>query len=123
MAEGKLAAPSFSDDCTVVKYLVPDGYPDNPKKDAAVGLDPVQIEQAGAKVYFASVYEREGNIFTTGSRSFGVLGRGKTLGEAEGTAEKACGFVRGPVWHRKDIGTSALVGKRVERMRRLRGEG
>jgi len=121
MAEGQLSRPSFSDDCTVVKYMVPDGYPDKPKKDAGVDIDARGIEESGAKVYFASVYEQGGRILTTGSRAFGVLGRGKSLDEAEAIAEKGCSFIRGPVWHRKDIGTSALIRKKVDRMLSIRG--
>lgn len=121
IAEGRLRAPGFSKDCTVVKYLVPDGYPDKPLRDAEVSVDAPAIKKAGASVYFASVYEKGGKICTTGSRAFGLLGRGKTLEDAEHLAESACAFVKGPVWHRKDIGTKALVEKRLRHMRSLRG--
>jgi phosphoribosylamine--glycine ligase len=122
MAEGQLSRPSFSDDCTVVKYLVPDGYPDKPHKDACVDIDAHGMEASGAKVYFASVYEQAGKILTTGSRAFGILGRGKSLDEAEAIAEKGCSFIRGPVWHRRDIGTSALIKKKTDRMLSIRGK-
>ncbi|MFH0885202.1 MAG: phosphoribosylamine--glycine ligase [Candidatus Micrarchaeota archaeon] len=121
IAEGQISRPSFSDDCTVVKYMVPDGYPDKPLKDACVDIDAHGMEESGAKVYFASVYEQGGKILTTGSRAFGILGRGRSLDEAEMIAEKGCSFIRGPVWHRKDIGTSALIKKKVDRMLSIRG--
>jgi phosphoribosylamine--glycine ligase len=122
LAEGDLRAPRFSDECTVVKYLVPDGYPEKPIRDAPVEIDAHGIERSGARVYYASVYEQEGRIFTTGSRAFGVLGMGKTLDDAEKTAEEGCGHIKGPVWHRRDIGTARLIATKVERMRGLRGE-
>lgn len=121
IAEGQISRPDFSGDCTVVKYMVPEGYPEKPLKDAQVGIDARGIEECGAKVYFASVYEQGGKILTTGSRAFGVLGRGKSLDEAERTAEKGCSFISGPVWHRKDIGTSALIRKKMDRMDSIRG--
>jgi phosphoribosylamine--glycine ligase len=120
MAEGQLRAPRFSDECTVVKYLVPEGYPDSPKKDAEVSVDALGLERSGARIYYASVYERGGSILTTGSRAFGVLGKAPTLEEAESMAEAGCGFITGPVWHRKDIGTKELVDKRVSNMESLR---
>jgi phosphoribosylamine--glycine ligase len=120
MAEGRLIPAEFSDECTVVKYLVPEGYPDSPKKDAEVKVDGLGLERCGARLYYASVYEQDSRILTTGSRAFGVLGRAATLGQAEGMAEKGCGFISGPVWHRKDIGTQDLVDKRIKNMESLR---
>ncbi len=120
IAEGQLRRPAFSEDCTVVKYLVPDGYPDKPLRDAQVSIDGLGMERCGAKVYYAYVYEQGGKILTTGSRTFGILGKAKTLEEAEGIAEAGCSCVSGPVWHRKDIGTRALVDKRVQHVRELR---
>lgn len=122
MAEGDLRPPKFSDDCTVVKYLVPDGYPGKPVKDAAVDIDAHALEGCGAKVYYASVYEKGGKILTTGSRAFGMLGMAPTLEEAEKAAEEGCRHIGGPVWHRSDIGTAKLVEKKVARMESLRGK-
>jgi phosphoribosylamine--glycine ligase len=121
IAEGRLNPPAFSDECTVVKYLVPEGYPDKPLKDAPVAIDAHGIESCGAKVYYASVYEQGGRIFTTGSRAFGILGKGGNLEDAERIAEQGCAFVQGPVWHREDIGTKQLIDSKIARMRSLRG--
>ena len=57
MAKGSLIDVEFSDECTVVKYLVPDGYPDSPKKDAEVSVDAPALESTRAEIYYASVYE------------------------------------------------------------------
>ena len=123
IADGNLKQPGFSGDSTVVKYLVPEGYPDKPMKDAEVVVDTASIQKAGASVYFASVYEKEGKVYTTGSRAFAILAKGKSLEDAEKTAERASSFVKGPVWHRRDIGTRELIEKRIGHMRSLRGSG
>jgi phosphoribosylamine--glycine ligase len=120
MAEGSLHTPSFSDECTVVKYLVPEGYPNSPRKDAEVEVDSAGIEGSGAKIFYASVYEEGGKIRTTGSRSFGILGKGAELEDAERIAEEACQKVKGPLWHRSDIGTKELVDRRIHHMDELR---
>lgn len=121
MADGKLETPSFSDLSTVVKYLVPEGYPDSPKRNAQVEVDGISIEKLGARIYYASVYEDSGKIYTTSSRSFGILGMGKRISDSEKIAEAACRSVKGPVWHREDIGTAALIQKRVDHMKEIRG--
>ena len=122
IAEGQLHSPSFEDGCTVVKYLVPEGYPEKPLKDAPVSIDAVGLERYSAGIYYASVYEDGGVIKTTGSRAFGIIGKAKTLEEAEAISEKGCACVKGPVWHRKDIGSSVLVNQRIDHMKALRGE-
>lgn len=121
MAEGQLQPPKFSEDATVVKYLVPDGYPKDPKKDQKVDINSAELEKTGAKIFYASVYEESGSILTTSSRAFGIMGRAAALEEAEKIAEAACSHVSGPLWHRKDIGTAKLVERRCEHMRTLRG--
>ncbi|MBI5223379.1 phosphoribosylamine--glycine ligase [Candidatus Micrarchaeota archaeon] len=120
IAEGKLIKAKFSNDATVVKYLVPNGYPDKPLKDQEVKIDEAAAKKQGAEIYFASVYEKDNKTYLGGSRTFGILGRGKTLDEAERIAEEGCGFGKGPIWHRKDIGTKKLVQKRIDHMRRIR---
>jgi phosphoribosylamine--glycine ligase len=121
ISQGSLKNISFSDDCTVVKYLVPQGYPDNPLKDSEVHLDRSKLEQSGASAYYASVYEKDGKIYTSSSRSFGILGRAKTVEEAEKIAESGCRAVSGPLWHRSDIGTKKLIDQKISRMKALRG--
>ncbi|HID72703.1 TPA: phosphoribosylamine--glycine ligase, partial [Candidatus Micrarchaeota archaeon] len=126
MADGSIKEPRFSDEATVVKYLVPEWYPDSPAAalqtlDTEVSVDLESVEGKGAKVYYASVFEEEGKIHVTTSRSFGVLGKAKTVEDAERIAESACAAFSGPLRHRKDIGTEPLIRKRVEHMKELRG--
>lgn len=120
MADNRLAPPRFSDKCTVVKYLVPDGYPSKPIPDSIVNIDDATLESSKAKIYYASVYEKEGSIYTTSSRAFAVLGIAETLKQAEQISEHGCACVSGPLWHRPDIGTEQLVKKRTDHMKRLR---
>ena len=118
MHEGTLSTASFAKRATVCKYLVPEGYPTNPKKDAEIKVNESQL--GDAKLYYASVYEKDGKIFTTGSRAIAVVGIANTLSSAEQIAERACNAVQGPLFHRRDIGTSELITKKIERMKKLR---
>ncbi|MDO8554775.1 MAG: phosphoribosylamine--glycine ligase [Candidatus Micrarchaeota archaeon] len=120
ITDGKIERAKFSNKATVVKYLVPEGYPDKPLKDQPVTIDSTVMERIGAKIYYASVYEKEGAIYTTGSRAFGILGVADKLEDAEQIAEEGCRYVQGKIWHRKDIGTKELIEKRVQHMKELR---
>jgi phosphoribosylamine--glycine ligase len=121
MADGKLGEVKFDNKCTVVKYLVPDGYPTSPKRDAIVKVNEAGAKRNGVKIYYASVYEKEGSIHTTGSRAFAVVAAENTVEEAEKKAEKGTALLEGPLFHRKDIGTKELIQKRVDHMKDILG--
>ncbi|MBZ3936074.1 phosphoribosylamine--glycine ligase [Methanimicrococcus blatticola] len=120
----------FSNKATVCKYAVPAGYPDDPKKDTEVTVlangviaDASTGPNADLIVYYSSVYEKDGKIYTTGSRSIGVVGLAETITEAEKIAQDALDkSVKGDLFFRRDIGTQALVQKRIDHMNELRSE-
>jgi phosphoribosylamine--glycine ligase len=112
-------APSFEKKATVCKYLVPEGYPGNSDVNQPLTIDSAAIEKSGARMYYASVAERNGIIHTQSSRTIGLVGIANTIGEAEKIAESACNAITGKVWHRNDIGTPALVQRRISHMKQL----
>ncbi|KKW17338.1 phosphoribosylamine--glycine ligase [Candidatus Uhrbacteria bacterium RIFCSPHIGHO2_12_FULL_54_23] len=109
---------AFSHKATVCKYVVPEGYPDKPVKD--VKIDVSAVNQNKVKLYFASVDERNDGLYMTGSRAIGVVGIADTLAEAERLAEIEIQKIQGPVVHRTDIGTHALLNKRIEMLKIIR---
>jgi len=115
---GSLSAADarFEKAATVCKYIVPSGYPDS----AAKG-DPVTIgTHTGALLYYANVEEREGTLSTLNSRTLAFVGIGLTLEEAEQRAERSASAVQGNVRYRRDIGTRALLDRRIAHMKELR---
>jgi phosphoribosylamine--glycine ligase len=123
MADGGLedANCRFKTDASVCKYLVPSGYPTNPDTGAEIKVDEESIKKVGARVHYASVSEENGKIYTSGSRAVSVTGMAETISKAEKIAEKATKFFKGPLEHRKDIGTEDLVQKRFKHMKQIRG--
>lgn len=108
----------FLKKATVCKYLVPQGYPENfsnKGKKIEIGEIPV-----GVKRYYSSVDLTEEGLLLSTSRAIGLVGIADTLTEAEELAESACELVKGPVFYRKDIGTTSLIEKRIEMMKKLR---
>ena len=107
----------FEKKATVCKYVVPEGYPDNPVKDEKVEV----VEQEKAKMYYASVEQKEDGLYMTGSRAIAFLGIGDNLEEAEKAAEEATNNAKSKVFHRKDIGTKELIQKRINHIKTIIG--
>lgn len=106
----------FAKKATVCKYAVPEGYPDDPIANKKIDLKEVP---KNAKVYYASVDQKEDGLHMSKSRAIAFVGIASDLEEAEVIAEDAVCSVKGPVFHREDIGTKELIGKRVKHMERL----
>ncbi|MFA6907558.1 MAG: phosphoribosylamine--glycine ligase [Candidatus Micrarchaeia archaeon] len=112
-------APEFEKKATVCKYLVPEGYPVKSVTDQELEVDEAALAASGARMYYASVYEKRGAIYTQSSRSMGLVGVAGTIDEAEKIAESACAAVEGRVWHRRDIGTPELLKRRTAHMKSM----
>ncbi len=108
----------FSGKATVCKYVVPEGYPTNPRKG-----DKIEIGELpdGVEYYLASVDQREDGLYMLGSRAIAFIGKADTIEEAEKMAQKGVESVSGPVFYREDIGTTELIQARIDMMKSLRG--
>ena len=106
----------FEQNATVCKYAVPKGYPDNPEKGFAISIENVDADS----LFFAAVKEDKNKIIATGSRTVACVGIDKEISGAEQKAEAGISRVVGNVFHRKDIGTAALIQKRIENMKKVR---
>jgi phosphoribosylamine--glycine ligase len=107
----------FENKATVCKYIVPKGYPENPVKGEKIKIG--QIPE-GVKMYYSSVDQKEDGIYMSSSRALAFVGIADRISEAEKSAASALKSVSGPVAYRTDIGTDALIQKRVEMMKKIR---
>jgi len=98
--DGKLQKPSFERKATVCVYLVPDGYPVDPKRDSEVSI----TAPGDSELYFASVHEESGAIRTTGSRAIALLAKGDSVEEAGEKVYRDIPQIRGDLFYRTDIG-------------------
>lgn len=108
---------TFANKATVCKYAVPLGYPEHPVRHAEIDINAVQNK---ANLYLAAVNAAEGSLFATGARTAAYVGVADTISEAEHIAEQEISKIKGQLFHRKDIGTTALIDKRIKEMRKLR---
>jgi phosphoribosylamine--glycine ligase len=122
MADGRLEGDvKFQRKATVCKYVVPRGYGVKSESGHEITVDEDAISKCGAVAYYANVDVKDGKLVTGTSRSVGVVGVADTLEEAEANCEKALKHVEcDAIFVRHDIGTRALVQKRVDHMRELR---
>jgi len=118
ITRGSLSAADarFEKAATVCKYIVPTGYPNSPAKGDPITIGP----HTGALLYYANVEERGGILSTLSSRTLAFVGVGPTLEEAEQRAELSASAVEGRVRYRRDIGTRALLDRRISHMKELR---
>ena len=114
----------FEPNATVCKYVVPKGYglpADHP--DAASSREKIEVGNVGkARLYYSSVDKKEDGLYLSSSRAIGIVGIANTLEEACKIAEEGVKAVSGPVAYRTDIGTNALIQKRIDHMKKIRKE-
>jgi phosphoribosylamine--glycine ligase len=108
----------FSSQASVCKYVVPEGYPDAPRKGDEVRL-PMELPP-NATIFLSAVDVKDGKLVATGSRTVAVVGTGNTMDEAEVVCEQVVRQIPGPFFHRTDIGTDAAIAQRVNHMNRVR---
>jgi phosphoribosylamine--glycine ligase len=119
LVAGRLAEEqvTFLREASVCKYVVPEGYPDHVTQTGIVDFSRLTQQD---HLYLGSIEERQGKMMTLGSRTAAYVGVGATLAEAEAQAEAAVSAIKGPVFHRADIGTAAALAVRLAHMQRVR---
>ncbi|MBZ2165074.1 phosphoribosylamine--glycine ligase [Methanobacterium spitsbergense] len=120
IVDGNLKSADFKRKATVCKYMVPQGYPETGKAGQIINVNESKINQEGALVYYAAVNQKDDKIFTSASRALGLVGIGNTISEAEEICENVTKYVKGEVYHRRDVGTAKLIEKRIKHMNMLR---
>jgi phosphoribosylamine--glycine ligase (EC 6.3.4.13) len=119
-SDESLPTLSLSNQATVCKYAVPEGYPIDPQSGVQIAVDEESIE--GARVYYASVDSRENGLYTTTSRAFAVVGIADSIIAAESQAETALSAASDGVRIRHDVGTPSLLQRRIDHMDAIREE-
>lgn len=115
-----LAPLSFKDRATVVKYLVPEGYPNPPKKKNEIAIDEKVFWGNGTKYYFGSVEVKNKKMYTMPSRAIAVYALGETTEEADLKVERSISGIKGQLYWRSDIGTNRFLEKRADHIREIR---
>jgi len=123
MVEEKLSRIKirFANKSTVCKYVVPKGYGIKPEAGKEIKVDEKAIKENGGLLFYASVNEENGKIYTTTSRSLAVVGIADEIDEAEQICERCLRYVEGDIFIRHDVGKRELIEKRIKHMEMIRG--
>lgn len=120
--DGNLKGAKFAKKATVCKYIVPKGYPGKAIPNQVIGVDEKKITESGTLVYYAAVNQKNHEILSSSSRALALVSMGKTIFEAEEICEASTKYVKGDVYHRKDVGTKELIERRIRRMKDILGK-
>mgnify|MGYP002760870255 FL=1 len=118
----RLPQPTFAPQATVVRYLVPAGYPADPTDGVTVDIG--ALAGAVSHLYVASVDAVDASrVRTTTSRAVAVVGVGRDLEAAAAAASFDPALVATDgLRYRDDIGTPEAVQARQTRMEEIRAD-
>jgi phosphoribosylamine--glycine ligase len=122
MASGNISmkVAEFDAKSSVCKYVVPEGYGTKSLAGEEIKVDEQAIAKEGALLYYASVNEKDGRVYTTTSRSVGIVGIADSIEESERMAENAIRHVSGRIHVRHDIAKKGMLDAKVRRMDDIR---
>ena len=122
MASGKVPKNEavFAPQASVCKYVVPEGYGTKSLAGEEIKVDEQGIAREGALLYYANVNEKDGRVYTTSSRSVGIVGISGSVEEAEKIAERGINHVSGRIHVRHDIAKKEMLEAKVRRMEKVR---
>jgi phosphoribosylamine--glycine ligase len=123
MASGNISTKDaeFEAKSSVCKYVVPEGYGTKSLAGEEIKVDEQAIAKEGALLYYASVNENDGRVYTTTSRSVGIVGIADSIEDSERMAESAIRHVSGRIHVRHDIAKKGMLDAKVRRMEDIRG--
>jgi len=122
MADGSLSRKDaeFEAKSSVCKYVAPEGYGTKSLAGEEIDVDEQAIAREGARLYYASVNEKDGKVYTTTSRSVGIVGIADSIEDSERIAENALRHVTGRIHVRHDIAKKSMLDAKVRRMKDIR---
>tara|TARA_B100000902_G_scaffold398815_1_gene467016 strand:- start:1915 stop:4440 length:2526 start_codon:yes stop_codon:yes gene_type:complete len=103
----------FRHESTLMMYLVPNGYPNNPIKGETINIDLENntiLQKYKDSLVYASLYEKENKLCLRGSRAVGIVvsGKIKEIEKLNEIANKIAEQITGPIQYRTDIGITSL---------------
>ncbi|AEC02087.1 phosphoribosylamine--glycine ligase [Parasphaerochaeta coccoides] len=113
-----IAPPVFAPLSSVCLYAVPSLYPIASEKGRTISIGDMDDD---VTLFLGSIDETsDGSLVTAGSRTAAVTALAPHLQDAREKAIYNLGKIEGPLRHRSDIGTEALLEKRIRHMNLLR---
>lgn len=109
----------FRDEASVVKYLVPERYPEELDQVLDVQFDVEALTDMGVDVYYSAGLDAEERLNVGSERGLCLLACAASIEQSHQMIEKAIDEIDGPFAHRPDIGSAALLRSKKQRVERL----
>ena len=125
VALGKLAPQTvcFKSKASLCKYLVPQEYPERSVKGLLFNIDEEIIERNDLDIIYASVKKSDSGLETLGSRTMAIAGLDDDIYQLSDKIEKILKEIEPPQFrHRHDVGSKAVIEKRIQHMKSIRAE-
>jgi fusion protein PurCD len=101
----------FKNEASLCQYIVPEGYPDSPVKGKFIDISTLPKD---TDIYYASVEKNSEGLQMLGSRALALLSLAPTVTAARAKLQIALSNIKGPVFYRKDLGTSQWWEKKLQ---------
>ncbi len=108
----------FTNRATVVRYIVPQGYPTDINGEGK--LDLKGIDQHEVHVFLGNVEKCRGGLNLLGGPAAAVVGYAQTLTGSTKRLTEQITKIKGPVKYREDIGTALYMVDRISMLKRVR---
>lgn len=110
----------FLSKATVTKYVVPNGYPDEPLKNKEFHFHE-ELLNKNVQVFFGSLEEKNNKLYMKGSRTMAFVATADNISKASDIIEESIEHcIDGELFHRKDIGTPKFLSEKIAMMKLIR---
>lgn len=93
---------NFKNTYGLCKYIVPDGYPNNSRKDLHVDISGLTPDERDC-IYLSGIISKNCKLVTTGSRAIAVCKMGQNIDRLNQDVEDIIDKIKGELYHRDDI--------------------
>jgi len=116
-------AVNFKPKASLCKYLVPQEYPEKSVKGLSFTIDEEVINKNNLSIIYASVKKSDSGLETLGSRTMAIAGLDEKIYQLSDKIENFLKEIEPLQFrHRHDIGSKAVIEKRIQHMKSIRAQ-
>ncbi|HHS13276.1 MAG TPA: phosphoribosylamine--glycine ligase [bacterium] len=105
---------------TVCKYIVPPEYPMKLYQTLDVAFDEEELNRSGARVFFSCGQDSSERLQVGSERGLAFISESEKIYTAYKRVERTIRMVQGDFYHRRDIGTQAMVRRKIRHIEKVR---
>jgi len=123
LLQGQEPALEFRDEASVVKYIVPEEYPEKLDEILEARFDRQGLLDLGVHTYYSGGLDEQDRLNVGSERGVALLACAPSVERAHEKIEQAIDRIDGRFFHRQDIGSASLLRSKKSRVDDLLGAG